>query len=53
MTQEEIQEKMREIEAIISQYKSDLSALEKELIQVMSDYQNALDQEKMKQIVQS
>lgn len=53
MTKEEIQQKIKELELIMSEYKNDLSALEKELFQAISDYRKALDQEKIKQIKQS
>ena len=52
MTKEDIQQKIKELELILSQYKHDLGALENELFQAISDYQKALDQEKASEIRQ-
>ena len=53
MSKEEIQQKIKELELIMSQYKNELGSLEKELFQALSDYQKALEEEKLKEIRQS
>jgi hypothetical protein len=53
MTKEEIQQKVKELQLIMSQYKNNLGTLEKELFQAVSDYQKSLDQERIKEIRQS
>jgi hypothetical protein len=53
MTKEEIQQKVKELQLVMSKYKNNLGTLEKELFQAISDYQKALDQEKIKEIKQS
>lgn len=50
---QEIRQKIKELEIIMSQYKNDLGGLENELLQVISDYQKALKDEKIKEIKQS
>ncbi len=50
MDKQEIQRKAGELQAILVQYKSGLSVLEKELLKAISDYQDALKEEKLKEI---
>ena len=50
MDRQEIQKKIRELRAIMSQYKQELGGLEKELFRAISDYQKALEEEKIKEI---
>ena len=53
MTKEEIQQKIKELELIMSQYKNDLGELDKELFKTISDYRKALDEERIKEIKKS
>jgi hypothetical protein len=46
----DIKQKAKELETIMAEYKGTLSNLEKELFQALSDYQKALDQEKIKEL---
>lgn len=50
---QKIQQKIKELELIMSQYKNNLGGLEKELFQAISDYQKALKDEKIKEIKQN
>ena len=49
-SQEEIKQRIKELELIMSQHKSDLGILEKELFKSISEYKNALKEEKIKEI---
>ncbi len=50
MNSQEIQQKIAELQSIMSQYKHRLGRLEKELYQAILDYQQALEEEKLKEI---
>jgi len=50
MNSQEIQQKAKELQFIMSQYKHDLGAIEKELYRAISDYQKALEEEKLKEL---
>jgi hypothetical protein len=50
MTSQDIQQKVAELRSIMSQYKHELGGLEKELYRAISDYQKALEEEKLKEI---
>ena len=50
MDGQEIKKKVAELQSIMSQYKHELGSLEKELYRAISDYQNALEEEKLKEI---
>ncbi len=52
MDGKEIQQKVAELQSIMSQYKHELGSLEKELYRAISDYQKALEEEKLKEIRQ-
>jgi hypothetical protein len=52
MTKDEIQKKITELQSIMSQYKDELGTLETELFKVISDYEKALKEEKIKEIKQ-
>ena len=52
MNKAEIQKKITELESIMSQYKNELGILETELFKVISEYQDALKKEKIKEIKQ-
>ncbi len=49
----EIQQKIKELESILFQYKNDLGIQEKELFQTISEYKNALREEKIKELKQN
>jgi len=53
MDQPEIERKASELAAILAKYKSDLGALEKELLAAITEYHEALRQEKLKEIKES
>lgn len=53
MDKKEIQNKITELNNILSTYRGELSGLEKELFQAISEYQKALEKEKIKEIKQS
>jgi oligoendopeptidase F len=53
MDKDEIQKKIAELESIMAQYKNELSVFEKEIFKVISEYQNALKEEKIKEIKQN
>ncbi len=53
MVKEDIRKKITELESIMAQHKNDLSAVEVEIFKVISEYQNALKEEKIKEIKQS
>lgn len=53
MSDPKIQQKVKELESIMLQYKQELGVLDKELFQAISDYQKALDEERLKEIKQS
>ncbi len=53
MNGQEIQRKVTELQSIMSQYKHELGSIEKELYRAISDYQKALEDEKLKEIRQS
>lgn len=50
MNSQEIQQKAKELQSIMTQYKHELGSLEKELFKAISDYQKALEEEKLKEI---
>jgi len=50
MNSEEIQKKANELKEIMANYKHELGSLEKELYRAISDYQKALEEEKLKEI---
>ena len=50
MGSQEIQQKVAELQSIMAQYKHGLGSLEKELYRAISDYQKALEEEKLKEI---
>ena len=50
MNSHEIQQKVSELKLIMNQYKHKLGSLEKELYRAISDYQKALEEEKLKEI---
>lgn len=50
MDQHEIQKKVKELQAIMAEHKQGLGSLEKELYNAISDYQNALEEEKLREI---
>lgn len=50
MNQLEIQQKVVELQSTMSLYKHEFSSLEKELYRAISDYQKALEDEKLKEI---
>lgn len=50
MNKQEIQKKVAELKTIMSQYKKEFDILEKELYYAISDYQKALEEEKIKEI---
>jgi len=50
MDKQQIEQKVNELQVIMSEYKGDFSKLEKELFLIISDYQKALDEEKLKQV---
>ena len=50
MDQPIIQQKAKELQAVMSEYKHGLGILEKELYRAISDYQKALEEEKLKEI---
>ena len=50
---EEIKQRIKELESIISQHKNDLGGLEKELSKSISEYKKALKEEKIKEIKQA
>ena len=52
MKSQDIEEKITELKSIIDQYRHELGGLEKELYRAISDYQKALEEEKMKEIRQ-
>lgn len=52
MDREEIQKKVAELTKIMGQYTQDLGSLEKELYQAISDYQNALEEERLQELSQ-
>ena len=49
----EIENKAAGLENILSRYKSELSQLEEELFDAISDYKKALEEEKLKELRQS
>lgn len=53
MSKDEIEQKMKELQSVLSQYKDELGVLETELFSVVSDYQKALEEEKVKEIKQT
>jgi DNA anti-recombination protein RmuC len=53
MNSQEIQQKVTELQAILSQFRLELGNLEKELYQAITDYQEALKEERLKEIRQS
>lgn len=50
MSQTDIVSKAAELEEVLTKYKGDLGALEKELLAVVAEYKKALEAEKIKQI---
>ena len=50
MNSQEIQQKIAELEAIMSKYRLTLSRFEKELSSAILDYHRALEEEKLKEI---
>jgi regulator of replication initiation timing len=53
MNSQEIQQKVVELKSIMTQYKQELGGLERELYRAISEYQKALEDEKLKEIRQS
>ena len=53
MNSQDIQQKVKDLNSILSEYKYELSGLEKELYRAISDYQKALEKVKLKEIRQS
>lgn len=53
MDSQDIKIKVAELQSIMSQYQHGLGSLEKELYRAISDYQKALEEEKLKEIRQS
>lgn len=50
MNKQDIQQKVKELHEIMKEYAVEMNGLEKELFQAVSDYQKALEEEKIKQI---
>ena len=50
MHQQDIQKKVEELKTIMVNYKLELGSLEKDLYQAISDYQKALEEEKLKEL---
>lgn len=50
MGNQEIQQKVKELQAIMANYKHELGSLEKELYRAISEYQKVLEEEKLKEI---
>ena len=50
MNKQEIEQKVKELQSIMSEYKQHLNSLEKELYRAISEYQKALEEEKVKEI---
>lgn len=53
MSEQTIQQKVKELELIMFQYKNELGILDRELFQVTSDYQKTLSEERVKEIRES
>jgi hypothetical protein len=53
MRAQDIQRKVAELKTILTHYKRELGGLEKELYRAISDYQKALEREKLKEIKES
>lgn len=53
MDSQEIAKKVTQLQSIMSRYKHDLGILKKELNQAISEYQKALEEEKLKEIRQN
>lgn len=52
MDQSEINNKARELENILLQYRSELSELEAELLNVVAEYRKVTDQERIRELKQ-
>lgn len=53
MDGQQIQQKVTELKSIMTQYKHELGGLERELYRAISEYQKALEEEKLKELRQS
>lgn len=53
MDKQEIRNKATELKNVLSKYKSELSQLEKQLFDTISEYQKAADEEKVKELRES
>ena len=53
MDKEEIRTKTEELRTILAEYRSNLEPLEKELLEAVQRYQDALKEEKLKEIRKS
>lgn len=53
MDKKEIQNKATELQNILSKYKSELSQLEKQLFDTISEYQKMVDEERVKELRES
>ncbi len=53
MDKKEIQNKATELKTILSKYKSELSELEKQLFDTISEYQKKVDEERIKELRES
>ena len=53
MDNQQIQQKVAELKSIMAQYKLGLGSLERELYRAISEYQKALEQEKLKELRQN
>ena len=53
MDKKEIQNKATELKTILSKYKSELSQLEKQLFDTISEYQKKVDEERIKELRES
>ena len=53
MDKKEIQNKATELKTILSKYKSELSELEKQLFDTISEYQKKVDEERIKELRKS
>lgn len=53
MDKNEIQNKATELKNILSKYKSELTQLEKQLFVTISEYQKAMDKERIRELKES